>query len=955
MASRRESDRSRPARRGSAPGSKARPAGRHPARSVARSRPTRKPARATAPRQDSLLDSVLQTSLAGLAVLRGKDFRFQIVNPAYQAIDPKRKLVGRTFAEGWPETATVLIPVLRRILRGGKPFHARDFRFDLARGEGGVPGEAYFTFTFQRIGPDASGEPGILVTAVETTADVLARRRVNDGEARLHLALEASGSGLWEWDLATGGNEWSDGLWDLYGVDRARPPSYAAWRESLYPADRERAEAAVRDAAARGEPLDVEYRVGSDATDARWLVARGAPVRDGSGKIVRYRGVTFDVTVVRRAAQLAAERDRFDALEEAVAQLPIGVVLIDAPPGGAPVIVAHNEAYRRIVASAPSDPTPIANLRYAIHRPDRVTAVPPPEWPGPRAARTGETVHDQELHLRRSDGTWRVLSVSAAPVGPTEHGRSRRAVAVLLDVTDRNHAEHELRASEARFRDVAALAGEYVFEMDARGVVTYISEAAETVLGWRPEEVVGRSSFDFMDPEEVPRSGAFLAERVARKEPFMRLSQVALHRSGRRVYLEISAVPIIAADGELAGYRGAAMDVTERREAEAARARLKEQLAQAQKMEVVGRLAGGVAHDFNNLLTVILTCGLQLQDDLREGRPGDAEAATDVVAAAQRAADLTRQLLAFARREVAVPEEVDLNEVVRVSRKLLGRVIGEDVRLAVELQEGLWQVRADRGLLGQVVMNLAVNARDAMPRGGTLHIATANRRLQPGGLLPDPEMSPGDWVEIAVRDDGVGMAPEVLAHLFEPFYTTKPVGAGTGLGLATVFGIVKQAGGAIAVSSEPGKGTEFRVFLPAFQPGAKGTASRRVDDRGGTESILVVEDEPKVREVTTLVLRAAGYRVHVASSGEEAMAWLLAGGGPVDLVVTDVVMPGMGGSELASQVEVLRPGTRVLYVSGFTQDATLRHGVTGDGLEFLAKPFTPEKLRARVRAVLDRG
>ncbi len=510
------------------------------------------------------------------------------------------------------------------------------------------------------------------------------------------------------------------------------------------------------------------------------------------------------------------------------------------------------------------------------------------------------------------------------------------------------------RASAATLKVITDTIPDPVFMKDRECRITFANPATLGVFGRPAGEVLGRTDEELYPDPAIGRALMEVDRRIMDSGRPETVEETVLRADGRRVYLSTKA-PVRDRDGRVTGIVGVATDITERRESEAARVRLGEQLAQAQKMEVVGRLAGGVAHDFNNLLTIILTCGLQLQEDLRDGRPVDPEQAADVVAAAHRAADLTRQLLAFARREMVVPEEMDLNEVVRQSRKLLGRVIGEDVRLDVELQEGLWNVRCDRGLLGQVVMNLAVNARDAMPQGGTLHIATANRSLPPGDSRLEAEMAPGDWVEISVRDDGVGMSPEVLQHIFEPFYTTKPVGAGTGLGLAMVFGIVKQAGGAIGVRSEPGKGTEFRVFLPAVHPGSEETARRPVEDRGGTESILLVEDEPKVREVTTHVLRSAGYRVQVASSGEEAIAWLLAGGGPVDLVITDVVMPGMGGSELASQVDVLRRGTRFLYVSGFTQDAILRQGIADDGLEFLAKPFTPDALRARVRAVLDRA
>ena len=891
--------------------------------------------------------------------------------------------------------------------------------------------------------------------------------------------LSASGIGLWDWDFRTGQAHWSDGHWTLYGL-AAPPPEVTSttWTEAIHPDDRERVAAEVSEAIAGGVAREIEYRIVDPEGRVRWLVSRGAPVRGPAGEVTGYRGVVLDVTALKQADLRAIEGERAGALQQAIAHLPVGVVLVEVPPGEAPRFLSCNQAYARIVGGSPV-PGSSLPAAYRLFQPDRITEIPPRAWPGPRAANGGETVVAEELHLLRADGSWRIVSASAAPFVAPSRGDARQALVAIVDLTDhvlaadaaraaqesearfrtlveeaadafflhdregriravnrrackslgysreellrmkvadveadfdslgvdavwertgpgqaaalagrhrrrdgtvfpvevrvaclelagerlfmalardvsvQRTAEEALRESEARFRDVVASADEYVFEMDAAGRVTYISEAAEAILGYRPEEIIGRSSLDLLDPEEKARSSAFLQATVAGRARISHFSQVARHRSGRRVWLDLSAVPVIGRDGSLVGYRGTAMDVTWRHEADEERARLQARLAQAHRMEVVGRLAGGVAHDFNNLLTVILACGFDLRDRLRAGEPGDAEAVEDILGAGQRAAELTRQLLAFARKQVLSPTRLDVNEILRQSRKLLSRVIGEDVRIVEDVQDGPWTVRADSGLLSQVVMNLAVNARDAMPRGGTLSMSTANVELRPGEAPPDPEMAPGRYVRLRVSDTGVGMAPEVLEHVFEPFFTTKAPGSGIGLGLATAYGNVKQSGGHVVVESRIGAGSTFDVYLPALAVGEVPEPPRAVSAAGGSERVLVVEDDAKVREIVERSLRAAGYRVVTASSGEEALRRVHADGHPIDLLVTDVVMPGMGGPEVARRVLERVPRARVLFVSGYTDDAIGRHGVLEDGVHFLPKPFTSDSLLAGVRAVLD--
>jgi signal transduction histidine kinase len=392
---------------------------------------------------------------------------------------------------------------------------------------------------------------------------------------------------------------------------------------------------------------------------------------------------------------------------------------------------------------------------------------------------------------------------------------------------------------------------------------------------------------------------------------------------------------------------------TDLRRAMAQQRRLEEQLIQSQKMEGIGRLAGGVAHDFNNLLTAILGYAELMESQLED--EGLRSELREIRLAGERAAALTRQLLAFSRRQVLQPRTLDLNIVVSDVEKMLARLIGEDVTLVTRLEPALGSVKADPGQIEQVIMNLAVNARDAMPEGGTLTFETANAMLDADFVAVHSGALPGAYVVLTVTDTGTGMTDEVRGHAFEPFFTTKEKGKGTGLGLATAYGIVKQSGGHITVDSEAGRGTTFRIYLPRVE----GTAadSERTTSSSllptGTETILLVEDEAGVRRLSSTVLETQGYIVLEAASGDIALQVARSETGPIHLIVTDVVMPGMNGRELWERLKVLRPDSRVLFMSGYTDDAIARHGVLEPGIAFLQKPFTPFSLAQKVREVLD--
>jgi PAS domain S-box-containing protein len=455
-------------------------------------------------------------------------------------------------------------------------------------------------------------------------------------------------------------------------------------------------------------------------------------------------------------------------------------------------------------------------------------------------------------------------------------------------------------------------------------------------------ELFGHSRHEFAglpwpDARDESACPADYVRRAAEGSPCRQVEGSHRRRDGGVLRLELSAAPVRwgGRSAVLAAYR----DLTDRAAGE-------ERLRQSAKMEAIGHLAGGVAHDFNNLLTVITGYADVLADDLPPDDPA-AGVVAEIRAAAARAADLTRQLLAFSRKQVLRPRPVRLGELVENLRKMLGRLIGEDVRLVTSSDPALAVVRADPGQLEQVLVNLAVNARDAMPTGGTLSIECRNLAAAPGG---------GRLVRLTVSDTGCGMSDAVKARIFEPFFTTKGPGKGTGLGLATVFGIVQQSGGRIAVESRAGIGTTFRIDLPAAEAAGAESApapARPANQSRGTETILLVEDEGAVRMMALHALQASGYAVLDAEDGEQALRVVQTFGVPIRLLVTDVVMPGLGGRELADRLQAAQPDLRVLYMSGYTDDEVVRRGVEADRVHFLPKPFSPQLLAQRVREVLD--
>ncbi|MDT8369286.1 MAG: PAS domain S-box protein [Longimicrobiales bacterium] len=516
-----------------------------------------------------------------------------------------------------------------------------------------------------------------------------------------------------------------------------------------------------------------------------------------------------------------------------------------------------------------------------------------------------------------------------------------RIIVHVGDITPHRQALEALGTSTRRFRALLEHAADAIFVIGPDGRVLDVNAQACRSLGYTEEELRTMSVLDFDPGTSVDLVDEIWA-LVNRGESF---TGEAIHRrkDGRTFPVEIS-VGLIETEADPV-MLALARDITARRRLEAER-------RQGQRLEAIGQLAGGIAHDFNNILTVILGSVDLLRQTGSIPEPAR-EIAEDISEASERAARLTQQLLAFSRRQILTFEVLDINTVVRELATLLHRLLGETIDVQTTLATDLDAVEVDRGQLEQVVTNLAVNARDAMPKGGVLRITTANVTLGPDDAVVDAP--PGPHVSLTVSDTGMGMSPEVLSRIFEPFFTTKEKGRGTGLGLATVYGIVAQSNGHITVESEPGEGTTFTVYFPRVTTSAPSDPSPRSPELapGGAETILVVEDEAAVRKLICRVLDDHGYTVLVASDGQEALDLARRHEGQIDLLLSDVVMPGMSGRDLAEHLLHLSPRTRVAFLSGYTDDEVLRHGVLDARFPFLQKPFTPDVLARKVRDVLD--
>jgi two-component system, cell cycle sensor histidine kinase and response regulator CckA len=565
-----------------------------------------------------------------------------------------------------------------------------------------------------------------------------------------------------------------------------------------------------------------------------------------------------------------------------------------------------------------------------------------------------------DVQCRRKDASSFPVEVRVRPV--RENG-ALQAVCLARDITERVRVERQLREGEQKFRAIFDQTFQFTGLLTIEGILVDANRSALEFAGIPEAQVIGRPFW------ETPWWSHSLALQQQLKDAIAEAAQGRFVRfevthpasNGELHTVDFSLKPVKDDSGKVVLLIPEGRDITERklaednlRQSEAERQKLQTIVLRAQKLEAVGKLAAGIAHDFNNLLTVVSGCTeLLISSNLD---PASVEMVEEIKDAGTRAARLTSQLLAFSRQQVLQPRLLDLGQLVSDISRMLERILGEDVVLTRVSAAGLWPIVVDPGQIEQVIVNLAVNARDAMPRGGKLLIETENiERDATGPALED--LAPGRYVALVVRDSGLGMDAATRERIFEPFFTTKELGKGTGLGLATVYGIVRQSGGAIVVDSTPTRGTTFRLLFPAAPPTATALQLPKPATKPkarGTESVLLVEDDDAVRTVTAGALRGHGYTVYEAASGEAALRLVGEHPSRVQLVVTDVVMPGMSGREIVERVQALAPKVRVLYVSGYPDDAMVRHGIVDGDVAFLHKPFAPSVLAERVRSVLDR-
>lgn len=623
-----------------------------------------------------------------------------------------------------------------------------------------------------------------------------------------------------------------------------------------------------------------------------------------------------------------------------------------------------NEKYTRMIQSSPDAITlrTLPDRRYLEVNEGfcRMTGYTPEEvigktsselnvWADPeergatlqKVLREGE-VHEEEFRFRTKSGEIRFGQLAAVTVAV---GNQQCMLSVSRDITERKHAEEEVRRSEANFRSLVHDAPFGILKVTLEGRILQANPALANMLGYASEEEVCNLNMErdvYHDPKQRQR----LLEEHSQKKDFHKVEVQWKRKDGNVITALLNGRRVAGPDRTQTYFEEFAEDITQRRI-------LERQLFQSQKMEAIGRLAGGIAHDFNNLLGVVLGHTEILEE--AAGRDRRLQRSVEAIqSATQRAAALTTQLLAFSRKQMVEPRILDLNVAVREIEKLLRRVIGEDIELMIRVQPGVGTIQIDPGQLDQILMNLVVNARDAMPNGGKLIVETSSVTLDDSYVGQHLGAAAGPFVLLSISDTGCGMDQETLLHIFEPFFTTKEKGKGTGLGLSTVYGIVKQCGGYIMAYSEPGRGTTFKVYFPHATgiPDSRRASDRRAEVPGGQETVLLVEDETALRELTRGLLETAGYTVLEAANVEDAIR-LAESARKIDLLLTDVVMPGMDGHELSRRLTSSSPSLKVLYMSGYTDDVIVHKGVLNRGTTLLQKPFGRAGLLGKVRQVLD--
>ncbi len=912
-----------------------------------------RPARKVAPDPD-LCAEILENVNEAVWVTDGDD-RLVYINPAMERLAgaPAAAMLGLSITEDFPPETTI---GLEHYLRAKRTRERTPYEADVRVPSGRDTVQAGWLF------PRYAGDvfEGMICTVQDLTEQRQAEAALLDSRTRLQTALESMADGLFIVDaggrLVDINEAWArfcrfdskagclrtfaeyPDLFDVFWPDGtpAPPEEWAATR------------------ALRGETRsNDEYVIRRKDTGETWVGAYSyAPVRDRHGAIAGAVVVARDITESRAAALALADSQH--RLEYLVQTAPVAIT-VHGPDGR---LLAANPLAERLLGLKEEEGIgkELTDPKWVFFREDG-SPMPLEEFPIAKVLTTGTELRDYIVGIDRDDPAGlRWVLVNATP-RPADDGSVADIVASFVDVSERRRTEAALRSSEESYRSLfhqmmdGFVTGEIVRDERGRAVdwrFLSANPAFETMTGLRREDVLGRRIREVLPQTEESWVDAY-ARVVETGEP------AVFEGYHRELDRQFSVTSYRTAPGQFAALF---LDVTDRKRAEEALRESEEHLRQAQKMEAVGQLAGGIAHDFNNLLAAILGYAHLLLADPALAEPSVHADLQEIRHAAERAAALTQQILAFSRRQTLLPKVVSLNDVITGMEPLIRAAIDESVALAFDLEPEIGNVETDVHQFERVVMNLALNARDAMPHGGTLAISTRNIRLDKRFCLAHPGTKPGDYVELAVADTGEGIDEGDLNRIFDPFFTTKPLGEGSGLGLSVVYGIVKQSNGNVYVESRPGEGTIFRVYLPRKIPVKTVESGGATGGTGplGSETVLIVEDESAVRSLVARILTKAGYDVLTADTADAALHMVDNDGCTMHLLLTDVVLPGgLQGPELAAELTERCPGLPVLFMSGYALDAMVKAGRLDDTVRLIEKPFSPDAIRQAVRDALDGG
>jgi PAS domain S-box-containing protein len=962
---------------------------------------TRVLAERSAVAQREQLAQLFQNAPSFMCHMEGPDHVFAFTNAAYQQLIAHRDVIGKTIREALPEIAGQgFYELLDQVYATGESYRGSAVPVTLQRMQGAAPEERLLDFIYQPVRDTAGKITGIFTEGVDVIESRLAEIAARDTAARLQIALSAANSvGTWDWDVQADKVVADAGFATLYGVDPEHAKAGAPIAEffsGIHPDDAAALQVAVAQSLASSEPFTAEYRLPQPDGANKWVLAQGRSTLGANGKPARFSGISFDIT----------ERKNAEIRREALVRLTDTIRDIDD---------ANDLTFA--ASTILGETLQVSRVSYGTIDHDAETLTVEKDWLAPGVETLAGTLNlraygsfidslkaGEFIAISDVDKDPRTVSAAAALKGRgaaafvnvpvLEKGKlaavlflnnaqprnwSKADLLLVQEVAERTRTATErilgsqaLRDSEAQFRTMALAMPNHVWTAGPDGLLDFLNDRTYDYAGAVPGTLLGHGWATIVHPHDIDAAGQSWSAALAAGTPYE--AEFRLRRGDGVWRWHIArAAPIRDAAGTVTRWIGTNTDIQDQKEVAATLADLnatleqrvqdrtgqlqqaEEALRQAQKMEAVGQLTGGIAHDFNNLLQGITGALDRVQHRISEGRVGDVDrflkAALD---SANRAAALTHRLLAFSRRQTLDPRPTDPNRMIGGMEDLIRRTMGPNVQIEVVGAAGVWPVRVDPSQLENSLLNLCINARDAMPEGGKLTIETANKWLDERAAK-GRELPPGQYVSLCVTDTGTGMTPEVIERAFDPFYTTKPIGQGTGLGLSMIYGFVRQSGGQVRIYSEIGKGTTMCLYFPRHigEADADNTEISETTERGFGETVLVVDDEPTVRMLIAEVLSENFYNIIEAGDGPSALK-ILESNRRIDMMITDVGLPGgMNGRQVADAARVVRKNLKVLFITGYAENAAIANGHLEPGMEILAKPFAMSTLANKVREMIE--